>query len=104
LKRRTAGTDLIGERRQAHGHAFPRVALGLPVQWLVLPELLKQQHGDEVRTRPAARGDVEGCRWLADLLAVPARHLLAHVLDDLPLARDHLQRLGDGLAELPQTR
>jgi hypothetical protein len=46
---------------------------------------------------------MEGRRWLADLLAVPARHLLAHVLDHLPLARDHLQRLGDGLAELAQS-
>ena len=41
---------------------------------------------------------------LCDLLAVPAGKLLAHGLDDLPLARDHFQRLGDILAELRQTR
>ena len=70
----------------------------------MLPELLEQQHGEQVRPGPAARRDVERRRRLADLLAVPARHLLAHVLDHLPLARDHLQRLGDGLAELAQAR
>ncbi len=41
---------------------------------------------------------------LADLLAVPAGELLAHVLDHLPLARDHLYRLGDVLAKLGQSR
>ena len=43
---------------------------------------------------------MERRRRLADLLAVPAGELLAHVLDHLPLARDHLQRLGDVLAQL----
>ena len=70
----------------------------------MLAELLEQQHGEQVRAGPAARRDVERRRRLADPLAVPARHLLAHVLDHLPLARDHLQRLGDGLAELAQPR
>jgi len=102
LQHGAAGPDLIGESRQAERHAFPNVALSLTVQWLVLPELLKQQHGEQMRSGPAARRDVERRRRLADLLAVPARHLLAHMLDHLPLARDHLQRLGDGLAELPQ--
>jgi hypothetical protein len=37
---------------------------------------------------------------LADLLAVPARELLAHRLDYLPLARNDLQRLGNVLAHL----
>lgn len=41
---------------------------------------------------------------LADLLAVPAGELLAHTLDDLPLAGDHLQRLGDILTEPGQAR
>ena len=41
----------------------------------------------------AARRDVEGCRRLRDRLAVA--EALAHGLDHLPAARDHLQRLGD---------
>lgn len=41
---------------------------------------------------------MEGSRWLADLLAVPAGELLAHRLDYLPLARNDLQRLGNVLA------
>src|SRR6266550_6985603 len=45
---------------------------------------------------------MEGCRRLADLLAVAAGKLLAHMLDHLPLPRDHLQRLGDILAQLAQ--
>jgi hypothetical protein len=45
-----------------------------------------------------------GAGGCADLLAVPARELLAHRLDDLPRARDHLQRLGHVLAELRQPR
>jgi hypothetical protein len=45
---------------------------------------------------------VERRRRLAYLLAVPAGELLADVLDHLPLPRDHLQRLGDILAQLAQ--
>ena len=41
---------------------------------------------------------------LAHLLARPAGELLAHMLDDLPTARDHLQGFGDVLAQLAQPR
>ena len=47
---------------------------------------------------------MERRRRLADLVAVAASELLAHVLDHLPLARDHLKRLGDVLAKLGQSR
>ena len=47
---------------------------------------------------------MERRRRLADLLAVAAGELLADVLDHLPLPRDHLQRLGDVLAQLAQPR
>ena len=90
--------DLAGERRKAQGHALAGEALGLPVEGLVLPELLEQQHGKEARASPATRHDMERCWWLRDRLAIPAGKLLADGLDDLPLARDHLQRLGDVLA------
>jgi hypothetical protein len=100
LQHSAGGADLVGERRQAQGHTFACIAFGLPVQRLVLPELLEQQHGEQVGASPPARDDVERRRRLADPLAVPARHLLAHVLNHLPLAWDHLQRLGDRLAQL----
>ena len=70
----------------------------------MLAELLEQDHRQQAGTGPAARHDVERRRRLGDALAVPARELLAHVLDHLPLARDDLQRLGDVLAELGQPR
>ena len=99
-----AGADLVGERRQAQRHAFPGVTLGLAVQRLMLAELLEHDHRQQAGTGPAPRNDVERRRRLIDALAVAARELLAHMLDDLPLARDHLQRLGDILAELGQSR
>src|SRR5215470_17904024 len=39
---------------------------------------------------------------LRDPLAFPTRKPLAHRLDHLPLSGDHLQRLGDVLAQLRQ--
>ena len=41
---------------------------------------------------------------MADLLAIAAGEFLADVLDHLPPARDHLQRLGNVLAQLAQSR
>ena len=99
-----AGADLIGQRRQAQRYAFTGVALGLPVQWLMLAELLKHDHRQQTGTGPAARNDMEWRRRLADVLAIAARELLAHMLDNLPLAWDDLQRLGHILAELGQAR
>src|SRR5437773_2667787 len=81
LEHGAAGPDLVSQGRQAQRHAFPGVALGLAVEWLMLPELLEQDHGEKVGTGPASGGHVERRRSFADLLAVPARELLAHVLD-----------------------
>ncbi len=102
LKDNGAGADLVGQGREAEGHAFAGVALGLTVQRLMLAELLEQDHRQQVGAGPAARRHVEGRGRLGDRLAVPAGELLADVLDHLPLARDHLQRLGDVLAQLGQ--
>src|ERR1700756_4331899 len=96
----SAGPDLVGQRRHAQLDALARVALGLPVERLVLPVLLKQDHGEQAGAGKAARQHVERRRRLANLLAVPAGELLAHVLHHLPLPRHHFQRLGDVLAEL----
>ena len=102
LQGRRAGADLVGQRRHAQIDALAAIAFALAVQRLMLAELLEQDHGQQVRPGEAARRDVERCRRLRDRLAVPARELLAHRLDHLPLARDHLQRLGDVLAQLRQ--
>jgi hypothetical protein len=85
-----AGTDLIGQRRDAEINALPGIALALAVERLVLPELLEQDHGQQVRPGKAARRHMEGCRRLRDRLATPARELLPHRLDHLPLPRDDL--------------
>src|SRR3981189_1151692 len=97
-----AGSHQVGQGREAERHAFLGIAFGLAVQRLMLPELLEQDHRQQAGAGPAARDHVERRRRLADLLAVPAGELLADVLDHLPLPRDHLQRLGDILAQLAQ--
>ena len=55
----------------------------------VLSVLLEENHRQQVGAGPAPGRRVERRRRLADLLATPAGELLAHRLDDLPLARDH---------------
>jgi len=92
--------NLIGKGRDAKRHAFAGKALGLTVEWLVLPILLEQEHREKAGPSPSAWDHVKGSGGLRDLLAVPARKLLAHRLDHLPRARDHLERLGDVFAEL----
>lgn len=61
----------------------------------MLAELLEQHHCQQAGARPAAGNHMERCRWLTDLLAVPAGDLLTHRLDDLPAARNDFERLGD---------
>ena len=55
LQHRAAGADLIGQRRQAQGHAFAGVALGLAVERLMLAELLEQDHRQQAGAGPASR-------------------------------------------------
>ena len=100
---RCAGADLVGQRRQAERHALTGVALGLAIEWLMLTELLEQDHRQQARTRPTPWRYVERGGRLADALAVPAGELLAHMLDDLPGAGHYLQGLGDIFAQLGQT-
>ena len=83
-----AGAHLIGKRREAQRHAFTLIALGLAVQRLLLagfPGAWPKDRGGE-----ASRRHMEGRGRLADLLAIAAGELLAHMLDHLPLPRDHL--------------
>ena len=100
LESQSAGTDLVGQRRDAEIDAFPAISLALPVQRLMLAELLEQHHRKQVRPGKAARRHMEGRRRLRDLLAVAAGELLPYRLHDLPLPRDHFQRFGNVFAEL----
>jgi hypothetical protein len=54
LQHGSAGAHLIGQRRQADRDAFPAEALALPVQGLVLTELVDQDHGQQAGTGPGA--------------------------------------------------
>src|SRR5207237_328714 len=101
---RTAATHLIGQGRQAEGYALPGVAFGLAVERLMLPILLEQDHRQQAGAGPTPGNDMERRRSLADLLAVAAGELLTDVLDYLPLPRDHLQSLGDVLAQFAPPR
>ena len=95
-----AGPDLIGQRRQREVDALAGVALRLPVQRLMLPELLEQDHRQKAGSKKASRCRIKRRGRLADGLAFAAGELLADRLDDLPLPRDHLKRLGDVFTQL----
>ena len=46
------GTQLVGQRRKAEVYPFTGIAFSLAVQGLVLAELFKGDHGQQVRPRP----------------------------------------------------
>ncbi len=102
IKRRADRSHGVGHGRQRDRHAFQRITLGLPVQRLMLAELLEQDHGQQARPRPSSRDHMERRRRLADLLAVPAGELLPHRLDHFPLTRQRFQRSRHVFAELAQ--
>jgi hypothetical protein len=102
LEHGAAGPYVVGQSRQTERHAFPGIAFGLAIERLMLAKLLEQDHRQQAGPHQAARDYMERCRRLADLLAIPARELLADILDDLPLPRDRFQRLGDRLPKLAQ--
>src|ERR1700739_1199069 len=79
---RAAGTNLIGQRRQAERHAFLGVAFSLSVQRLLMTALFEHPTRQQAWSCPTARRHMERLRRLADALAVTAGKLLADVLDD----------------------
>ena len=103
-KRARAGADLVRQRRDAEVDALAGEAPALPVERLMLREFVEQDHGQQAWPGKAARRHMERCRRLGDRLAGPAGELLAHGLNDLPAARNDLERLGDVLAQLRQLR
>ena len=74
----------------------------LPVERQVIAVLGMEDHRQQPGAGPAAGDGMERRRRLGDLLARPAGELLTDGLDHLPLPGDHLQRLGDVLAQLDQ--
>ena len=101
-ERRRAGSDAIRQGRGVDRDAFTGKGVALPVQRLVQHELRNQYARQQVRTGEAARDRVGGCRRLSDAVAIAARHLLAHVLDDLPTPRLAFERTRHDLVELTQ--
>ena len=85
VERGAARSDGVGHRRQADRHAFACIALGLPVQRLMLAELLEQDHRQEAWAGPAPGDHMERGRRLTDLLAIPAAELFPYRFDHLPL-------------------
>jgi len=68
----------------------------------MLAELLEHYHRQQAGAGPTPGDHMERGWRLGDLLAVPARELLAHMLDHLPLSGDDLECFGDVLAQLGQ--
>ena len=80
--------------RRLHGGASTLVQLSAE----------QQHHRQKTGPGPAASNHMERRKGLADLLAITASKFLPEVLNHLPGFRDHLQRLGDVLAEPEQPR
>ena len=99
-ERHRAGADTVGQRRGVDGNALAGERVALSVQRLVKHELRHQHARQQVRAGEAARDRVGRGRRLGDALAVAARHLLAHVLDDLPPPRLAFERAQHDVVEL----
>ena len=72
LQDRSTCADLVGQRRYAQLDALAAVAFALPVERLVLAELLEQDHGQQIGSGKAPWGHMERRRRLGDRLAFPA--------------------------------
>jgi hypothetical protein len=97
-----AGPDPVGQGRHVELDALAGVDLALPVERQVRAVFAEQHVGEQLRAGASARDRMRRGRRLRDARALPARPLLAHGLDHLPLRRHALRRLGDVLAELPE--
>jgi hypothetical protein len=95
-------TDPVSQGRDVELDALAGIGRALTRERQVQAVLGKQHVRQQPRPRASARNRMRRRRWLGDLLAAPARVLLAHMLDHLPLARHQLQALGHVLAQLVQ--
>jgi len=92
----------VGQGRHVKLDAFAGIDRALARQRQMQAVLGEQHVGQQPRSGASPGDRVRRRRRLGDLLAAPARVLLAHVLDHLPLPRHQLQRLGHVLPELVQ--
>ena len=99
-RRRSA--DPVGQGRHVELDALAGIGRALAGQRQVQAVLGEQHMRQQPRPGASAGDRVRRRRRLGDLLAAPARVLLAHMLDHLPLPRHQLQRLGHVLAQLVQ--
>jgi hypothetical protein len=97
---RRAGADVIRHGRERYLDALARILLALAIERLMIGVFFDQDHRQQARPGKSSRDHMEGRRRLRDFLARPAAELLAHVLGDEPLSRDHIERLGDVFADL----
>jgi hypothetical protein len=88
----------MGRRRRLDALACKLLAL--PVERLVIGILVDQDHCQQARPGKAACDCVKRRLRLRYRLARPAAELLSHMLGHEPLPRDHVERLGDVLANL----
>jgi hypothetical protein len=65
LEHGTAGSHMVGQGRQAERHAFTGIALGLPVERLMLAELL-EQGSSPAGSVPPNRGQSHGTALVPD--------------------------------------
>ena len=99
-----AGANLVGQRRDAEIDPLAGIALALPVQRLMLPELLEQDRGQKlgpVKPRGVTWNGAGGC-----VIVSQFRHenFSRTVWITFHCRGNHLQRLGDVLAQLRQLR
>jgi hypothetical protein len=94
--------DPVGQGRDVELDALAGISDALAGERQVQAVLRKQHVRQQAWTGTPARDRVRRRGRLGDRLAGPARVLLAHVLDHLPLAWHQFQRLGHVLAQLAQ--
>jgi hypothetical protein len=98
------GAHPLGQCRHIEINSFPRMDVALPIERQMQAILGEQDVGEQFGASAPERDRVRRGGRLADCFTNPTGELLRHVLDDCPLARNQLQRLGYILADLAQSR
>jgi hypothetical protein len=75
-------------------------SLALPIERLMVGVFLDQHHRQQARAGKAPGDRMEGGGRLRDRLAGPAAELFPNMLGHEPLPWNHVERLGDILADL----
>jgi hypothetical protein len=102
VERNHGGTDPISERRLVDVDPLAPVSFALAIERQMQQELGDQHHREQARSCKPTGNRTGWRRRFGDRLAIPARKLLTHMLDDLPAPRFAFQRFRHHLAELAQ--